>query len=111
MEALRIDPEYFEAWSNLGCDMASGDVVVINGVDYTNKACYVEALRVHPTFVEAWNNLPYSVPDAPLPLSSCVPETQKILWLGLNNILTTACSLKFSESKKVVACDWGLLSA
>ncbi len=50
-EALRITPDYAEAWNNLG--------VAGNRLGRFRRAadCFREALRVRPAYPEAWNNL------------------------------------------------------
>ena len=48
LEALRLDPNNFKAWNNLGFSMAAGEHAVVDGKDCTKRECYLEALQHDP---------------------------------------------------------------
>ena len=55
-EALKIDPQYGNAWRNLGI-VGGGSV---NGTAYSSKQCYEEALKIDPQYGDAWHNLGFA---------------------------------------------------
>ena len=46
VEALRSDPNDAASWHGLGRAMYAGEIVTVNGKEYTGLQCYAEALRL-----------------------------------------------------------------
>ena len=61
--------------------MADNEVVVIAGMDYTKRACYVRALEIDPTSSTAWANLGSTMADNEVVAIAGVDYTQRACYV------------------------------
>jgi cytochrome c-type biogenesis protein CcmH/NrfG len=73
---LRCDPNNASAWVHL-CRIFYKEKIVVNGVERTQRDCYLEALRIDPDNSEAWRILGRNLTSAETIVVNGVERTHR----------------------------------